>query len=341
MPTIREIIKYFEASDANSRGTLFAGAGTLYGEGKIYKSANRGDTWREAFDIPDEYKPRSVRVCFVDSRDRIFIGALERLYRSVDDGETWETVLDFPKGSHEPWGIDEDPTGCIYVGSHGENSRVFKSSDGGDSWNDVTGPWSSRHIHGVKCSSKTGWVYVVTEYPVLGLGFTRMRRLIRKYLGLGRGTPGIWRSKDGGKSWSYIVRGGGFRLGFAVDGRICFTGSEHSGSVNYIYRFIDDGSDGPFKPVKVHTFPASCGQPVIAGTVVRTGEMVTHIFSTGNTSGPTGTSHVVCSSDGYNWEVLDSKGSVAPKRSFYFLSHHHRDGCIYACKYPRSIAIEV
>ena len=342
MASVRELARYFEASDTNSRGILFVGEGKSYGEGKIYRSDDGGDTWREVFEIPDEYKPRSVRVCFIDSKDRIFIGALERLYRSIDEGETWVPVLDFPAGSHEPWGIDEDLTGCIYVGSHGKNSRVFKSSDGGDSWEEVTGPWSSRHIHDIRCSSKTGWVYVVTAYSLLGSGLSGTSwRLVRKYLKLGRGTPGIWRSKDRGKSWAYIVRGSKYRLGFAVDGRICVIGSEHSGSENYLYRFVDDGSDGPLTPVKVHTFPASCGQPVIAGRVVRTGEGVTYVFSTANTTGPTGTSHVVCSSDSHNWEVIDSRDSAAPRRSFYFLSHHSRDGYIYACKHPKGMAIKV
>lgn len=340
MASVRELTRYFEASDVNSRGILFVGEGKFYGEGKIFRSDDGGGTWKEVFDIPDEFKPRSVRLCFIDSEDRIFIGALERLYRSVDDGKTWMHVLDFPAGSHEPWGIDEDLMGCIYVSSHGKNSTVFKSSDGGDSWEDVTGPWSSRHIHDIKCSSKTGWVYVVTAFSHLGTGLLSAPfRLVRRYLKRGHGTPGIWRSKDGGKTWAYIVRSSKYRLGFAVDGITCFIGSEHSGSENYIYRFIDDGSCGPFTPIKVHTFPASYGQPVIAGRVVGTGEDAAYLFSTGNTAGPTGTSQVVYSPDGYAWEVLDSKDSVAPRRSYYFLSHHSRDGYIYTCKYPRGIVI--
>lgn len=354
MPAVIELTKYFEASDANSRGTLFAGAGKEYGEGKIYRSEDRGETWREIFDIPVDHKPNAVRVCFVDSRDYIFIGALERLYRSKDDGKTWEPVFDFPPGSHEPWAVDEDPHGGIYVGSHGNNSRIFKTSDGGDAWEEVTGSWSSKHSHDIKCSHETGWVYAVLEHPQLRPGTTgrqglngrgalpgRLSRFLRRYLKQGSGTPGIWRSKDGGKTWTYIVRGGRYKIGFAVDGETCLIGTEHSGSTNRIYRFIDDGSEGPFKPTIVHTFPSSYGQPVTAGRVIRESADLRYVFSTGNTAGPTGTAHIVGSIDGFNWEIIDSKASVSPRRSFYFLSHHHRGGYIYACKHPRGIAIRI
>ena len=354
MHVVVELTRYFEASDADSRGTLYAGAGVEYGGGGIHRSEDGGETWEEAFDIPTDRKPNAVRVCFVDSGDAIFVGGRERLYRSRDDGRTWRAVLDFPPGSHEPWAVDEDPDGSIYIGSHGDNSRIFKTSDGGDTWAEATGLWSSRHSHDIKCSQETGWVYAVLEHPQLrpgapgGRGFSgwtafrgRLARFQRRYLRQGTGTPGVWRSKDGGGTWTHIVRGGRYKTGFAVDGRTCLVGSERSGSTNHIYRFVDDGSEGPFTPSIVHTFPASCGQPVTAGRAVRGSVGLRYVFSTGNTGGPTGTAHVVGSADGLRWEIIDSKASVAPRRSFYFLSHHHRDGFIYACRHPRSIAIRI
>lgn len=342
MVIVEELPVYFEASDVDSSGHIYAGRGTEYSDGSLLRSINGGKTWETIYTFPDENAPRSFRLCFVNSSDNIFIGALERLYRSNDQGETWHPVLDFPLGSDEPWGITEDINGNLYVGSHGANSRIFKTGDHGESWSEVTGHWDAMHIHDIVCSPETGWVYIVLESPRQERGVIgAIRRASRRYFGKVYGHPGVWRSKDEGKSWDYIARGTTYKVGLTVDDITVYVGSEHSGGENYIHRFHDEGTKGPFETEIVHTLPRKFGQPVMAGRTVPTPSEYKLIYSTANASGPTGTAQLLVSKNGDDWEVIDSKDDVLPRRSFYYLSHHPRNGCYYACRYPSSVAVRL
>ena len=342
MVTVEELPVYFEASDVDSSGYIYAGRGTEYGDGNLHRSTDSGKTWAPIYNFPDGNAPRSFRLCFVDSNDAVYIGALERLYRSNDQGETWHPVLVFPPGSDEPWGIAEDVKGNLYVGSHGANSQIFKTGDSGESWIEVTGPWNAMHIHDIAVSSETGWIYIVLESPRQEKGIIgAIRRASRRYFGTMYGHPGVWRSKDDGKSWDYIARGTTYKVGLTVDDTTVYVGSEHSGGENYIHRFYDDGTKGPFETEIVHTIPRKYGQPVIAGRTVPTPSEYKLIYSTANASGPTGTAQLLVSKHGDDWEVIDSKDDVLPRRSFYYLSHHPRNGRYYACRYPSSVAIRL
>lgn len=342
MVIVEELSIYFEASDVDSQGYIYAGRGIEYGDGSLLRSINSGKTWETIYTFPDGNAPQSFRLCFVDSTDSIYIGALERLYCSDDHGETWHPVLDFPSGSHEPWGIAEDIKGNLYVGSHGTNSRIYKTSDSGKSWTEVTGPWNAMHTHDIACSPETGWIYLVLESPRQERGVIgAIRRISRKYFGTIYGHPGVWRSKDEGKSWNFIARGTTYKVGLTVDDTTVYVGSEHSGGENYIHRFQDDGTAGPLETEIVHIIPREYGQPIMAGRTVTYPSEYSYIYSTANASGPTGTAMLLVSTNGVDWDIIDSKDEVLPRRSFYYLSHHPRNGCYYACKYPSSVVIKL
>jgi hypothetical protein len=198
------------------------------------------------------------------------------------------------------------------------------------------------HTHDIVSSLETGWVYTVLESPRHEMGITgTLRRISRRYFGMVYGHPGVWRSKDGGKSWDYLARGTTYKVGLAIDDSTIYVGSEHSGGENYIHRFIDDGTSGPFETEIVHVFPKDFGQPVMSGRVIPSQRDYKFLYSTANASGPTGTAQLLISKDGEQWEVIDKKDDVSPRRSFYYLSHHPRDGNYYACKYPLSVVIRL
>jgi photosystem II stability/assembly factor-like uncharacterized protein len=140
-------------------GEVNAGGGSLAYDGDgIYKSVDGGMTW-ETKGLPDV---GSIGKVLIDPNDdeTIFVGAMGPLfrndnnrgvYRSINDGNTWEQVL-----------FVSDSTGIIDMAIHpsngdivyaaswerirrpnnrqygGETSRIYRTTDGGDNWTELT-----------------------------------------------------------------------------------------------------------------------------------------------------------------------------------------------------------
>jgi len=107
------------------------------------------------------------------------------VYKSTDSGQTWsmKTVYSGSSTSGTTYGLAVDPTNAniVYAGIYyyqgSTFDRLYKSTDGGDNWNDKTG-------------SIVGTVNAIVVDP------TNASKLYA-------GTPwGIFRSVDGGQSWA-------------------------------------------------------------------------------------------------------------------------------------------
>jgi photosystem II stability/assembly factor-like uncharacterized protein len=145
--------------------TVWAGTGeedsrnSISPGGGVYKSTDGGMTW-ELMGLEDT---QAVGRIVIDPRDRnrVYVAALghpwghneERgLYRTKDGGETWERVhyvsekagfVDLAMHPDDPdmlfatsW---ERVRGPWYLESGGPGSALWKSTDGGDTWTEVTG----------------------------------------------------------------------------------------------------------------------------------------------------------------------------------------------------------
>ena len=177
-----------------------------YGDG-VYKSTDAGKTWRH-MGLEDTRHIGRVRI-HPKNPDVVYVAALGHafgpnqqrgVFRSTDGGETWEQVL-FKSEDAGAIDLSMDPTNprILYasiwqvrrnfwsLSSGGPDSGIYKSTDGGDTWTDITGnpglPDGIKGRIGVAVSpAKPGRVWATIESDDCGL----------------------YRSDDGGATWDII-----------------------------------------------------------------------------------------------------------------------------------------
>jgi photosystem II stability/assembly factor-like uncharacterized protein len=193
-------IIYVGMGEVEMRGNI------SYGDG-VYKSTDAGKTWKH-IGLEDSYAigrivvhPKDPNLVYVAALGHIFGKNTERgVYRSRDGGTNWERVLykNDETGANE---ITFDPTnpsimyaalwqarrGPHYLSSGGDGCGMYKSLDGGTTWFSI--------------SQKPGLPVGLLgkmEVAVSPANGNRIWAMIENKNG------GIFRSDDGGESWSQI-----------------------------------------------------------------------------------------------------------------------------------------
>ena len=198
---------------ASDRNVIYAGMGestirgnVSHGDG-VYKSTDAGQTWTHM----GLEQTRNIGKVRVDPRDpdTVFVAAFghahgpnpERgLYRSKDGGRTWDLVLyrsekaganDLtinPSNPREIYvGFWEAERGPHFMSSGGPGSSLYKSTDGGDTWTELSDkPGMPKGLKGkigvVVAPSRPGRVYAMLEHD----------------------EGGVFRSDDGGEHWERV-----------------------------------------------------------------------------------------------------------------------------------------
>jgi photosystem II stability/assembly factor-like uncharacterized protein len=198
-------VVYVGTGSACPRGNVSVGDG-------VYKSTDAGRTWAH-IGLPDAGQVGRIRV-HPDNADLVYVAALGHIfgpneergvYRSQDGGETWELVLhvsrevgaiDLAMNPQNPrelyaamWRAERKPWTMI---DGGEGSGLYKSTDSGDTWKNLTDPELDNGLP-TGMIGRIG-VTIAPENP------DRVWALI----GREGSDGGLYRTDDAGKTWSHI-----------------------------------------------------------------------------------------------------------------------------------------
>lgn len=202
------------ASDPN---VIYAGMGeptirsnVSYGDG-VYKSTDRGETWTHLGLVETrqiariQIHPSDPDIVYVAALGHAFGPNPERgVYRSRDGGQSWELILHrSAKAGAIDLSIDPQNPRIIYAAfwqiqrmphdftSGGPDSSLYKSSDGGDTWTELTN--SPGLPEGLK-----GKIGVAVSPAGVPSGSGRVWAMIEAEQG------GLYRSDNGGASWQLV-----------------------------------------------------------------------------------------------------------------------------------------
>lgn len=229
--------------------TFYAG----YTGGGVYKTTDGGNSW---FNITDDYfKTGSVGAISVAPSDPnvIYVGmgetdirgnmsAGDGMYRSTDAGKTWEYlglgesqfIGDIEIHPGNPDVIWVAAMGQIF-GTEGNAERgVYKSTDGGKTWSKV-----------LYKDEKTGAVDISVDPNNPRILFAAMWEAYRNpwQMSSGGEGSGLYRSKDGGETWTNISTNPGMPKGML--GKIGVSVSPVNS--NRVYAMVENLNGGLFR----------------------------------------------------------------------------------------------
>lgn len=191
---------YVGGGEVTVRGNVSSGWG-------MWKSVDAGATWTEtglknSRHIPRiKIHPKNPDLVYAAVMGDLYKSSSERgVYRSKDGGKNWEKVLfvnadagavDLTFDPNNPrilyastWRIKRTP---YSLESGGEGSALWKSTDGGDTWKNIS-----------KNEGLPGGVWGISGVTVSPVNSNRVWLIVENKDG------GVYRSDDAGKTWSLI-----------------------------------------------------------------------------------------------------------------------------------------
>jgi photosystem II stability/assembly factor-like uncharacterized protein len=199
--------------------TLYVGSGEAdmrsdiaYGNG-MYKSTDGGKTWKH-IGLENTYQigavvvdPRDANVVYVAALGHAYAANPDRgVYKTTDGGATWNKVLfkDDDTGARD-LSIDPQHPDTVYASlwqtrrppwntyppSNGPGSGLYKTTDAGKTWTQLTGglPAKVGHIGVAVAPSNPSRVYAQVDTPT------------------DLSTGGVYRSDDAGSTWTHMAGG--------------------------------------------------------------------------------------------------------------------------------------
>ncbi len=233
-------------SDARPLEYYFGATG-----GGLWKSSDGGTTWAPVTD--DQIGSASVgavQVCEADP-DVVYIGTGETqlrgniqqgdgVYRSTDAGETWTHIGLTETQNVARIRIHPDDCDVAWVAAFGKHSAanpergVYKTVDGGETWDRV-----------LYRDERTGAVDLTLDPGNPDVMYAALWEAWRKSWGMSSGGPGsgLFKSTDGGGSWTEITRAPGLPSG--VVGKIGVAVSP--ADPDRVWALIENAEGGVFR----------------------------------------------------------------------------------------------
>jgi photosystem II stability/assembly factor-like uncharacterized protein len=165
--------------------------------GGIFKSTDGGSSWNAVNDdLPGDDTVTSLAIDPV-TPTTLYLGTYNGILKSTDGGENWGAVNNgFPEDKSmivKSLAIDPLTPTTLYAGLFANG--VFKSTDGGDSWSRVNNDFGYTNISILTFNSGTQ-----TILYAMGTSNEEFHYYAEDSLG-------IFKSMDGGESWSEIATG--------------------------------------------------------------------------------------------------------------------------------------
>jgi photosystem II stability/assembly factor-like uncharacterized protein len=184
------------------------------GSGGVWKTENSGTTWKSIFDGQKSFSigcisldPQNPNIIWVGTGENVggrHVAFGDGIYKSEDGGSSWKNmglkksehlskIIIHPNNSDIIWVASQGP-----LWSKGGERGVYKSIDGGKSWQQTLG--DSEWV------GATDLLIDPRNSNLLYAATWQRHRTVAGYLGGGPGTA-IYKSNDGGDNWIKLKKG--------------------------------------------------------------------------------------------------------------------------------------
>lgn len=201
----------------------------------IWRTNDGGNTWRETLSVLTAgFRGQPTRLYPIDDKTLIVTGTEGQICVTKDGGETWNITRLADDVDFRDVSFADQLRGWICGSRSGEASApvVFRTTDGGTSWIDITPTNQVMIPSSVSFVGNQGWLaghrQVKNDHPVPMEGvllhttdggtqwttmpvdsddpFFSIVRFINKEHGWLTGRDGIYRTEDGGKTWRTTLK---------------------------------------------------------------------------------------------------------------------------------------
>jgi photosystem II stability/assembly factor-like uncharacterized protein len=140
------------------------------GYNDLYKTTNRGNsgTWTQISNVNTNNKIRNIAICET-TPDVIYMADETHIWKTIDEGANWALV----RNANSITSLcvkNDDPNTVWYTrGNYSNNAHVFKSTDGGNNWEDISAGLPNIPMYSIvynKLEGQSEQLYVGSEIGV-------------------------------------------------------------------------------------------------------------------------------------------------------------------------------